>query len=169
MNRKADIKMLTKLFIGIFAGFTILILLGSTGKLLGGLFSDNSELTEESFDSLNYTINNLALGQTNSILVYLDDSEMLVAFDKDANSGSGSASIFERPSKCFNKACLVVCKDTSDSDACVRSYLINEYEFDGFVLSDSPESGIIALGGGEYISISMEWSDNSLVLFAEEK
>lgn len=169
MNKKG-IQMTGRLFIGIFAGLIVLlILVVPTSKLLAGLFSDSSEQTEESFSSLNYTINHLALGETDSILVYLEDSEMLVAFDNDPNFGSGTASIFERPSGCFNKACLVVCRDTSDSDACVRSQLIAGYEFNGFILSDSPESGIVTLGDGEYISILMEWKDNSLVLFAEEK
>jgi hypothetical protein len=170
MNKKGDIKMTGRLFIGIFAGLIVLaILVVPTSKLLAGLLSDSSEQTQESMDNLNYTITHLAFGETDSILIYLEDSEMLVAFDNDPNSGSGTASIFERPSRCFNKACLVVCRDTSDSDACVNSDLISGYEFGGFILSDSPESGIVTLGNGEYISISMEWADNDLVLFAEEK
>ena len=167
---KNGIRSMGWLFTGIFAGLVVLVILViPTSTLLAGLLSDSSEQTEESFDSLNYTINHLALGETDSILVYLDDSEMLVAFDNDPNFGSGTASIFERPSGCFNKACLVVCRDTSDSDACVRSHLVSGYEFDGFILSDSPESGIVALGDGEYISVAIEWQGNSLVLFAEEK
>ncbi len=168
MNRKGDgFVMSIKSLVGLLLGIALLLfVLGVGDKILAFVFPSDVELTRDYVDVLNNTI--VGLDGEDSTIFYLDKGYRLVAFNKDANFGSGEDGYYERPTNCFNRACLVVCKDENDRDACLDSDLILTYDFDK-IEATRKDYGIVSVTQGEYFSLYLKLEDNVLVIKEEEK
>jgi len=170
MNKKAGLTMTIKAIVGILLGLIVLfaLVLPVTKTIWEMFFPDTSQLTKESFSVLEQTIDTVRLNQTDSALVYLKKGEALVAFDNAPNKGSGTTGYYDRPEGCYNKACLVVCRDNRNSNACLNSDLLAGYDFFDFFETSEPMSGIITLGKGEYVSLDIELVSGSTIRIVEK-
>jgi hypothetical protein len=160
-----SIKTVTGLLIGIAL---LLFVLGTFGNaIMNMIFPDVSQLTEESLNTLEEIIMDMEDGEKiEDYLFYINDGYQLVAFNKSANGKSGNANLYERPTTCFNKACLVICKDNDNINACKNSNFISSFgEFNGFD-ETNPSSGIVTKVQGKYISLDLEM--NELILSIKE-
>lgn len=158
-----SIKTVTGLVIGIAL---LLFVLGTFGEvIINMIFPDVSQLTEESLSSLEKIIIDMKDGEkVDSFLFYITDGYQLVAFDKSANGKSGSSGLYERPTTCFNKACLVICKDNSNMNACKDSSFISSFsEFDSFDETNG-ETGIVTKVQGKYVALNLEMQSLNLVI-----
>ncbi len=170
MNRKADFKMGYKAIIGLVISLIILfVLVIPSGELIAKLLFPEDTRVENSFESLDISVSNLALNGTDSVPFYLEKNRMLVAFDKSANSFSGDLEVYDRPAGCYNKACLVLCRNNGNSDACIGSEMVLAYDgIDEFVCTDE-DTGIVFIGQGEYVSIELHRDGSKVYIFVEEK
>jgi hypothetical protein len=156
-----SIKTVTGLLIGIAL---LLFVLGTFGEaVINLIFPDVSQLTEESLVVLDETILDMKDGErVGEFLFYITDGYQLVAFNKSANGRSGDANLYERPTTCFNKACLVICKDSGNINACKESKFISSYtEFDSFDETNI-DSGIVTKVQGKYIALDLEMNGRIL-------
>ncbi len=153
-------KMTTSALIGIIAGVIVIIfILIPASEVLWSMFSSDFDAgTRESFDMLDGTILYLETGGETTYLIYMNKDQMLVAFDKAANEGSG---VYERPPECFNKACLIVCRNDGAPESCLNSRFIATYDFEGFIPTNM-DSGIVSIGQKEYVPLQLKWVGSKL-------
>ena len=163
MNKKAGLNMSIKSVLGLIMGIALLffVLDSFGGAILGMIFPDLSQLTEESLDLLNEVVLDLKDGDNSSVLFYMSDGFQLVAFDKSTNDRSGDARLYERPPTCFSKSCLTICKDSNSVNACKDSKFIYTYDFDSFE-ETNPDSGIVTVVQGKYVNIELEMKNSTL-------
>jgi len=171
MNKKAGLNMSIKSIIGLIMGIALLffVLDSFGGAILGMIFPDLSQLTEESLSSLNEIVLDLKDGDNSSVLFYMSDGFQLVAFDKSANDRSGDVYVYERPSACFSKSCLVICKESGSVNACKDSNFVYAYSFEAFEETNT-DSGIVTVVQGKYVNLELEMKNSTLsIKEAEEK
>lgn len=168
----AGLNMSIKTVTGLLIGIALLIfVLGTFGEaIINMIFPDVSQLTEESLSSLEETILDMKDGEiVDEFLFYITDGYQLVAFDKSPNAKSGEGAVYERPTECFNKACLVICSDSGNVNACKESKFISAFsEFDSFD-ETYEDSGIVTDVQGKYIALNLEMRGLNLVIKEEEE
>ncbi len=156
MSKKGALALMTKVGIGLVIG-VILVLFGLTlwKSFIGIFFPTITEQTESSISDLENQINELGAGENTTMLFYSTKGFVLVAFDKSRTSGSGTLNYYERPVACYDRACLVVCKDTDSKNSCKNSEMVKVFDLDSFEI-ENPDTGIIPLVERGYSEIKIE-------------
>lgn len=163
MNKKADMSMTLKAIIGLLIGIVFLFfVLNVGGSIYSLLFPNVSELTEKSLNGFDSLIQTMVSGQKEEYLFFMSNGFQLVAFDKDENEKSGN---YERPAGCFQKSCLVVCKESNGANACKDSELVKAYDFDKI----EGVSNIITKVQGKYVNLEVEMNNNSIKILEKDK
>lgn len=164
MNKKAAIEMSLKSIIGIVLGVIILLfVLNVGGSIYRTLFPDVSQLTRESLDGLDRLIQTINTGQKEEYIFYMSNGFQLVGFNKGTNELSG---VYERPAGCFQKSCLVICKESDNAGACKNSELLKAYDFDKI---EGANSVIITKVQGKYVNLEIEMGNNSIKILEKDK
>nr|MBA4405376.1 hypothetical protein [Nanoarchaeum sp.] len=164
MNKKAAIEMSLKTVIGLVIGVIVLFfVLNVGGSIYKTLFPDVSELTEKSLNGFDGVIQTMISGQKEDYLFFMSNGFQLVGFNKGENEKSGN---YERPAGCFQKSCLVICKDNNGANACKDSELVKAYDFDKI---EGLNGGVITKVQGKYVNLEVDMNNNSIKILEKDK
>lgn len=164
MNKKAEIEMSLKTIIGIVLGIAaLLFVLSVGGSIYRTLFPDVSQLTKESLDSLDVLIQRMVSGQKEDYIFYMSKGYQLVGFNMGTNDKAG---VYERPAACFQKSCLVICKESNNANACKNSEFVKAYDFDKI---EGKDNVIITKIQGKYVSLQVSLENNSIKILEKDK
>ena len=162
MNKNGAVALTVRILIGLVASVAIIFFIYPLfNTALAVFFQDVSELTESSISELESEINRLSSGENTTMLFYSTNGFVLVAFDKSKLSGSGTLDYYERPVECYDKSCLVVCKDTDSKNSCKNSEMVKVFDFDNFDVENT-DTGIIPLIEKGYTEIVIEKSPGTV-------
>ena len=150
-----------KLIFGLVIGIGGVFLVFTVSSMVWSMFfSDNWHLTEQSMDNLEEVIGGMdQINQNSSSIFYLVDGNYLVGFEKGTQSGV----IYERPEECFNIACLVVCKSSSDNRACLSPLVYTTLDnIDFFQIENG--AGVILAETKTSVLLYLEKQGSSLII-----
>jgi len=148
MNSKAAVKMSIQGVVGVVLGVFVLLLVLYVGfQLWGVFFPDLSLEVENSFEGLGITVEGINVDEESTAVLYMEKGQQLVAFDRNSSSD-----YYERPTSCFQKACLVIC---NKDDNCKDSSYVHVFSFSNFDVTNE-DSGIVTLVSGEYVDLKVK-------------
>lgn len=168
MNRKADLPLMMKVLFGLGFGVIILLFSLTIGEPFWNmLFPDISGLSKENLNTLEESINELSVGENNTLVYYINKGFNVIAFNKDKRSRSETGEFYVRPASCFDVACLVICKDNDSENACKSSDSIKVFsDIEIFEVTDDITKSI-SLVKGEYTNLYLERKDDTTFIINE--
>ncbi len=168
MNTKGGLGTTIKIGIGLVLGILLLLFSLTVGTtFLGIFFQDPSELTENSMDNLEFSINSLSFCEGDSILFTMSKGYYVVSFDNSTLEKSGSQGYYERPAnECYGSACLMVCAASDEINACKSSKIVKSFDYiDKFDIKSPGNSaaGIISYTENEMINLYIARKNGTLI------
>jgi len=169
MNKTAGLGMTIKIGIGLVLGIIILLFALSIGtNFLGIFFTEPSEQTEKSMENLIKVIEKLGDKESDSFLFTTSNDFYLVAFNKGKLGKSGIKGYYEKPAnECYDMACLVMCSDSEDVNACMDSKVVRSIEEIEVIDVKTPgnqDAGIVTYTQGKMINLYVAKNNNRLIL-----
>jgi len=138
MNRKGELSESLKTISGIVLGIGALLLVLVVLYSVFGVFFFGKEPdaeTKQSMEGLKEALINLA-GNGDYIFRFSKGYNMVV-FEKGKGSYGSGNNFYTRPSSCFDDACIILCEDSENRNACMDSEQIVNLDLNGFITSNN--------------------------------
>ena len=106
--------------------------------------------------------------ESDSFLFTTSNDFYLVAFNKGKLGKSGIKGYYEKPAnECYDMACLVMCSDSEDVNACMDSKVVRSIEEIEVIDVKTPgnqDAGIVTYTQGKMINLYVAKNNNRLIL-----